>query len=259
MASNLSSIGFTFADAKEFQHVMLDLAPRCIERIGCNVGDYAVWRSRTGAEIWFHLATFGTEDDARDIIGLTPFYEGFSEIAVDVTERLNRPDDNPFEGAFKAWVVDESDGQQLYPVTFDAVDFAAHAGVTLPSRASARITGFARELHVYRDENEFAARPEDAERLPLGPRAFVPIGQFAGLDDAAAPSGPDSSALLTGSVREHSLHTNEVSGETFHWLLVDSLGAAYDIVADTATVNGTIEIGCTVEVTCILIGRLMAD
>ena len=122
MASNLSSIGFSFDSAEEFQATMLRLAPDAVERIGCEAGDYSIWRSRTGAEIWFHLPMLGTEDDARDIAGLTPFYEGVGAIDVEVVARVQRPDDNDFEGALTAHVKDPDGGNEGFPITFDAVD-----------------------------------------------------------------------------------------------------------------------------------------
>lgn len=257
MASNLSCIGFTFANAEEFQRAMLDLAPRCIERVGCTAGDYSIWRSRTGAELWFHLATFGSEDDERDIAGLTPFYEGFSEVTLEVTARVARPDDNPFEGAFHAWVLDET-GAQAYPLTFDAVDFAANEHLKTPFRASARITGFARELRAFADEAAYSrTSANDTQRIPLAARAFVPIGQFAEIDESDDETPPSSTALLTGRVREHTIHTNEASGREFHWLLVDSFEATFDIVADPEIVSGEIAVGGTVEIACVLIGRLL--
>lgn len=260
MSSNLSCIGFTFADAEEFQRTMLDLAPRCIERVGCASGDYSIWRSRTGAEIWFHLAAFGSEDDERDIAGLTPFYEGFSEVPLEVTAGISRPDDNPFEGAFHAWVLDET-GEQAYPITFDAVDFAAHEQRSTPYRASARIIGFARELRAFPDEAAYTdTTAKDPQRIPLAPQAFIPIGQFAeteGEDGEEGEAPPSSTALLTGRVREHTIHTNEASSREFHWLLVDSLAATYDIVADPEIVSGQIAVGGTVEIACVLIGRLL--
>ena len=121
MASNLSALGFEFADAQTFQDTMLNLAAASIEQLDCAAGSYAIWRSRTGAELWFHLTVFGDENDARDIAGLTPWYEGESEIELELVERVARQDDNAFEGAFSARLV----GICL-PLLFSAVDFAAH-------------------------------------------------------------------------------------------------------------------------------------
>lgn len=260
MASNLSSIGFSFADAEAFQRTMIRLAGDAIERVGCEAGDYSIWRSRTGAEIWFHLPFLGTEDQARDIAGLTPFYEGLSAIDLEIVERVNRPDDNPFEGAFTAQVNDPDGSNDGYPITFDAVDFAVHASRELPFRAQARITGFARQLRAFPDAVAYAAdKSGPLGEIALAPQAFIPVGQFseAGGDGAAEPAA--STAIITGRVAEHRRLDNEATGSSFHWLLLESLGATFDIVADLEIVEGEIVDGGTVEVGCVLIGRVLSE
>lgn len=258
MASNLSSIGFSFDSAEEFQATMLRLAPDAVERIGCEAGDYSIWRSRTGAEIWFHLPMLGTEDDARDIAGLTPFYEGVGAIDVEVVARVQRPDDNDFEGALTAHVKDPDGGNEGFPITFDAVDVCVHAGRELPFHARARITGFARHLRAFADEAAHGAdKTGPLGEIGLAPRAFIPVGHFADENESAEPAPPASTALLTGRVSEHRQHVNEATGRTFHWLLVESLAATFDIVADPDIVEGDIVEGGTVEVGCVLIGRLI--
>lgn len=258
MASNLSSIGFIFDSAEAFQNAMVELAPRATERIGCEAGDYSVWRSRTGAEIWFHLPFLGTEDSAQDIAGLTPFYEGISDVAIEVVARVNRPDDNDFEGALTVQVIDPDGSNEGYPITFDAVDFAAHAEVALPFKARARIVGFARHVRAFADEAAYSADTSGPlGDIALAPRAFIPVGQFAESGEGVEMETPASTALLTGFVSEHRRQVNEVTGEAFHWMLVESLAATFDIVADPQTISGAIEVGGTVEVGCVLFGRLI--
>ena len=257
MASNLSAIGFVFDDAESFQETMLRLAPEAVERLGCEAGDYSIWRSHTGAEIWFHLPLLGTEDRAQDIAGLTPFYEGLAEIEIEVAERVNRPDDNGFEGAFTAQVRDPDSDDYAYPITFDAVDFSAHAARELPFGTAARITGFARHVRAFADEAAYASdRSGPGSEIALAPRAFIPVGQ---LEDAPDDAPPASTALLTGRVVEHRHLTNEVTGRQFHWMLVESLAASFDVVADPDSVTGEIVAGGTVEVGCVLIGRLIGE
>jgi hypothetical protein len=239
MASNLSSIGFDFADAADFQAQMIACAAEASERVGCAAGDYSIWRSPTGAQIWFHIPTLGTEDDARDIVGLTPFFEGTSDIALEVVERIVRPDDNAFEGAFRAVVGGPDEG---YPIVFDAVDFAAHAHLALPLRCRARMVGFARTLRAFAHEAAYTEAHSAHGGLALAPRAFVPVGQFT---DGAAPT---SEVLLTGRVAEHHALVNEATGKGFHWLVVESLGASFDIVADMDTPEGDLVVGGNVEV-----------
>lgn len=228
MASNLSSIGFDFGDAEDFQAQMLARAAEAAERVGCGAGDYSIWRSSTGAQIWFHVRPFGTEDDARDIAGLTPFFEGESDVALEIVERIVRPGCNEFEGAFRG-IVGGGDG---HPVVFEAVDFAVHADRTLPLKCRARVVGFATMVRAF---------------LPTGAHP-TPIGE-------QKPATGD--ALLKGRVVEHHELVNEATGRAFHWLLVESLGATFDVVADPEAVEGEIVEGGAVEVGATMIGRLI--
>jgi hypothetical protein len=279
MASNLSTIGLVFKDEAEFASAMVALAGEARERLSCSGGEYAIWRSRTGAEVWFQFSPSGDGNES-EIIGLTPFYEGQSEVAVRVTEAYSRPGDTALEGAFMAWVADgpgdadclessgEWDGEQAgqaggFPLVFDAVDFAAHAERQQPFACRVRLTGFAREVHAYPSADDYA---EAQDRVPqFAPQAFVPVGMFAAAaggesaDDESRDAGepPSSAALLTGEVVEHAILTNETSGRPFHWLLVRSFAADFDIVADPEVVSGEIVGGATVEVACLLFGRLL--
>jgi len=258
MATNLSSIGFSFETAEDFQATMIKLAAGAVERIGCDAGDYSIWRSRTGAEIWFHMPFLGTEDAAQDIAGLTPYYEGLSTIDVEVIERVHRADDNDFEGAMTVQTSDPDGSNDGYPLTFDAVDFATHGARELPFRAQARITGFARQVRAFADEVAYAAdRSGPLGEITLAPRAFIPVGQFGETTESDIPEAAASTALITGFVSEHRCYVNEVTGRTYHWLLVESLAATFDIVADPDIVTGEIVEGGTVEVGCVLIGRLV--
>lgn len=276
MVSNLSTIGFDFDDDEAFRAAMAKLADEATERMTTATGEYAVWRSRTGAEIWFHLAA-ETDDETgeRAIIGLTPFFEGHSDIPVEIGDRIERPDDNAMEGAFSAWVAPDDLGLGAYPIVFDAVDFAAHTDRELPDVWRARIAGFARDLKAYPDEAAFLAA-SDGAGMGLSAQSFIPVGLFNEDEDGdtddeagtmpAADEGelelsdaPQSYAILTGRVAEHVRHINEATGKPFHWLLVESLAATYDVLADPEAVTGDITVGGTVEVACLLFGRILEE
>ena len=235
MANTLASIGFDFTDPAQFQERMLELAAGAIERLSCPPGDYAIWRSRTGAEIWFHLGVFGTEDDARDIHGLTPFFEGASDVAVEITERVQRPDDNPFEGQLVARLclarrrADQPDA----PVagtpadtrfTFDAIDFAAHADRPLPFVCQARLVALASSIRT------------------------ITVGE---------PAGVFSTTRLSGETLEIRRLQNEASGGRFVALVLDCAGTTIDVVAEAGLVPGDLEPGAAIEVDGRLFGRLM--
>jgi hypothetical protein len=258
MVSNLSTIGFEFADDASFQATMQKLAGDAFERLACAEGDYAIWRSRTSAEIWFHITgerqPDGTQKD-RDVIGLTPFFEGVSDVAVEIVETVVRAGDNDFAGAFLAWVdPDEDSGLGAHQIVFDAVDFAAHCDRPLPFMARAKLTGFARSISIVA-ANDAAGNARAASSA----RGFMAIGLFAGRDPHSdePPPAPTSNAVLTGRVVEHSKLANEETGTAFHWLLVETADATFDIVADPELVPLDLAAGVTVQIGCLFFGRIL--
>ena len=226
MASNLSSIGFVFADDAVFRDAVERLAGEAAERLACAAGEYAIWRSRTGAELWFHLAPPDAATLEREIVGLTPFFEGRGEVPLTLTQRLQRPGDNAFEGGWSGWVVAPDSGDYLHPIVFDAVDRAAAADLALPRRVAARITGFARKLDVYASEADYLVA--NADRPQPSALAFLPMGLVAAAasdGEASAALTPASTAIITGRVTDHARLRNEAINRSSPALLSVSVGS----------------------------------
>jgi hypothetical protein len=264
MASNLSTIGFVFPDEASFQGMMLKCAGEAIAGLSCGAqGEYRIWRSRSGAELWFHIGA--GQNGETEILGLTPFFEGQSQVKLKLTEAVHRPDDNPLEGAFYGWVSPDETGEGDYPLVFDAVDFAARSATILPVIETVRIAGFAREVKAFATEADYFAANAAASGPRLAAKSFIPMGLFAAAsaaDDAAATEAmktPSSHALLTGRVLDHRSFTNETTDRPFHWMLVESLSATYDVLADPGIVQGEILPGATVEAVCWLFGRTLQE
>ncbi len=258
MVSNLSTIGFHFDDDDAFRETMQRLTAGAFERLACGPGDYAIWRSRTSAEVWFHLT--GERDGGgaltdNDVAGLTPFFEGLSDVPVEIVEAIVRPGDNEFEGAFLAWVnPDDETGLGAHQIVFDAVDFAAHCDRPIPFKARVRLSGFAREIKIVaKDDKASMARAGSTAR------SFMSIGLFPKLSATAdgASDAPSSNALLTGRVVEQSALTNEETGAGFHWLLVQSPDATFDVLADPELMPETVAVGDVIQVGCLFFGRII--
>lgn len=233
-------------------------------RLACSAGTYGIWKSRSGAEVWFHLGA--SDDGATEILGLTPFYEGQSEVLLKITGTASRDGDNPFEGALKGWVSPDDGSEGSYPIQFEAVDFAAHSEAAWPDLRHVRLTAFAREMQAFSsDEAYYAARgAPDGDSPKLAAHAYIPLGLFAAAidGDGSAPAEaatPESSALLTGTILEHRTLTNESTGQDFVWLLVQSLEATFDIVADPAVITGELTDGGTIEAAVIMFGRVLDE
>lgn len=258
MASNLSTIGFAFANEDEFRRTMIECAANASANVDCTGGTYGIWRSRSGAEIWFHLGK--AADGEVEIFGLTPYFGGVSEVALKITAPIKRASDNGFEGAFHAWVTTQEGREETYPLVFDAVDFAAYKYTTWPTQARANLCGFARDLTAFPDEAAYYAARKGGEDPQLSSKAFIPIGlvasEHSGEREDSGAQEPASTALLTGRVAEYRRLTNEATGCQFDWMLVETLEATFDIVADPGIVSGTIVDGGTIETTVLLFGRL---
>lgn len=251
----MSTIGFTFASDEEFRDTMIRLVTEAREYHAAPPGEYAIWRSRTGAEIWFHIE--GADQvgvNERMIAGLSPFFESGTATQLVLTGVVRRDGDNQFEGAFAATLGGTGDAAG-YPLVFDAVNFAIHADRKLPTRRKVRLTGFARELKAFPTEDAYYAAQT---RQPVfASRSFVPIGMFTGTAGAPSGSPPSSHAALTGQVRETRMLENEATGRSFVWLSVESLDLVIDVVADPEVVTGEVVAGATVEFIALLFGRIM--
>lgn len=266
MASNLSTIGFVFDNQDSFQDAMMQCASAASARLPCDNGEYGIWRSRTGAQVWFHFGQ--SESGEVEIFGLSPFFEGKSSVRLQVSNVVQRRGDNAFEGAFHGWVNPDAQGKGSYPLVFDAVDFASRSGGEFPTLHNVRIAAFARELTAYGDDAAFVASQQDGDGLKFAPQAFIPTGLFAASQaEGAAGNGasiadnsakPTATALLTGKVLEHSKLRNEATSRDFHWLVVETLdNVVIDVVADPGVVKGEIADGSTIETSVLLFGRFL--
>ena len=133
---------------------------------------------------------------SREILGITPFFDGSSEISLNITERINRPDDNAFEGAYQAWVGVGEQGAAGgdYPLVFDAVDFAAFGSQNLPATCRARICGFCRELKAFGDEAAF--NDSQSEGPGFAAQSFFPVGLFTESENRCRPIHYTPGALV---------------------------------------------------------------
>ncbi|MEO1206899.1 MAG: hypothetical protein AAFV45_11260 [Pseudomonadota bacterium] len=285
MVSNMSSLGFAVSNEHELQALVVKLAGEASAGLTTSVGDYRIWRSRTGAELWFHVANTSapstaasasgqSQPEEREIVGLTPFFEGKSSVLANITTRFQRDGDTPFEGALQAWVLpaanpskyteggrstgtaDDDDDDGVYPIVFDCVEYAAHAASTAPSKCNIRLAGFAREVSAYPNEAAFD-EAQSASPHPLAAQSFFPVGMFAAASgDSQSPS---SHAMFAGEVLETAQFINEETKNPYQWMLVKSLEATFDVVADPSCITGTVEPGAIVQVACWMFGRILPE
>lgn len=240
---------------------MMTCASRAGAMLPCAAGQYGIWQSASGAQLWFHLGA--SESGEVEIMGLTPYFEGKSTAVVVLSEIVRRDGDNAFEGALQGMLqAADAAGGDAYPVAFEAVDFAVACEGTLPRRQTVRLAAFARDMTAFANDEAFYAAQDAGAEPKLAAQSFIPIGLFAAATAGEAGPGetgvPASMALFTGRVADHNVLRNDDTQHDFHWLVVETLEATLDVVADPAVVKGEIAEGAIVEVSALMFGRILA-
>ncbi|HEY8563642.1 MAG TPA: hypothetical protein VIL74_24900 [Pyrinomonadaceae bacterium] len=250
--SNLSDIGFPTPDEQSINEMIMHVLE--VAKPAQNArGFYLVYTDSSGAEIYLQ-GNFNQE-----LVGFNPHFAGKSRRRVGLTRAIER-DSSDLDGGFHAWANPSDENVDVsgeYPFVFDVPDFRAVEIADLPRVAEIQLTAFAsNDFKVYASEEDYQ-NAQDSE-LKYAPKMFVPVGlfDFNGKDwDENDPPRPVGK--LAGEIREFELKTNELSGEKFYWLLVETHGGAVDVVVDPKYVPDEPVIGGTVSGTFWLSGKIL--
>lgn len=176
---------------------------------------------------------------------MVPHFVGNSNVRVHLEETHAYKGDSPFEGCFEAMnaPVDSSEGAAAeYPILFIAPDMDQQAVEPFPRDASVQIAALAEAVKVFEDRDEY----DDSQELlkdtlilgkpiRIAPRSFFPLGLM--------PKDPEAAPLpfagLSGYVKSTEARENPITGVRLRWVLAESIGATYDLVAREETFTRT--------------------
>ena len=226
--SHFSTIGIRVETEDEFKSLANQMASQA-RSIDVPEGRYLHWSSPSGAEVWIQL------DNNHHLIGMTPHFAGKSQLRAGITARLNRPEDTALDGAFHAWAdpADTDPTSGLYQFVFDSPDFCRHATLALPSVVQVQLAAFAHEIAIFDSVN--ACNSTQTDEPQVASRSFIPSGFFA--PHAGSTELPQAHASLSGHILQADRLINDLSGHSFYWALVDSLGGLFDVVIDPKLVE----------------------
>jgi hypothetical protein len=229
MPSHFSTIGFSL----DSQEDLVDLAQQIsgqAQALPVKRGQYLRWTGAGGEELWLQI------DESGDLIGMNPHFNGKASMQVRLDARVHRDSDTALDGAFEGWAMPDADpaGQGAYPFVFDSPDSATYGDLSLPGMAEVQVAAFAHEAWFHESPAAYA-ESQAAEKFKFASQSFIPSGSFA--PDGTKTDPPEAMAIFAGHVKEASTRKNSITGASFYWALVDSLGGLHDVVIDRSLLS----------------------
>jgi hypothetical protein len=247
--SNLSNIGFNVTSQEGFQELLSTIYQVSLP-LQTKEGIYNIYTDGSGAQMYIQFNT------KNECIGANPHYVGKSKRTVCLTDAFERPE-SELDGAFHCWAAPSEVNNPTsgaYPFVFDSPEFKTIGTIDFPQNADIQLAGFAHELSVYSSENEFAEH--QTGEVKWATQSFIPSGLFYS-DEGKEPEVPQATGILTGTIKEFERKKNELTGEAFYWLLVDTLGGEIDVVADLRFFDREPQRGGVIQGVFWLSGRLL--
>lgn len=239
---------------------ILDLAANRSRLVGAGKGNYRVWRSAQGAELWFHypqrvstrpaekaLPANTAADAPERPVAITPFHRGLSKCALRVGRYLPVDRLNPLAGSCMAWLPPHAEGAQEQVVVLELAPFGLQPLRAPPYRTTAQIVFFAHAAWAFPDLTEYGRRTPSNRRLLYG--SVSPVSETDVPEvKVSTRKSPLSLTLATGVVRRAIRHINPVTREPYYWLLLETRRGSFDVVVNPAQIEGDISEGHIVQV-----------
>lgn len=196
-------------------------------------GTYVVY-SAGGAELWTQL------DPRNSIIGCNPHFAGSGRMLAEITEFMPAAS-GPLDGAVHCWVVG-ADREQVYPCIVDVPNFRSlESRLDVPAQVELQVSAFAHRLTCYADDQAFAKAQESewkgSRAKGYAAESFIPSGMFR--TDPSDTNPPRAEAIFAGHIEQAAKLENPVTGEEYHHLVVKTLEATIDVVAEPVVLRGT--------------------
>ena len=252
MHPHLSAIGFVAQEMDDIP-ALADLAAQASTPVEVRGGYcYLHWAGKSGAEMWLQLSR-----DSK-LTGLMPHFAGLSRVRIALLELIEREDAGELDQAYYAWAEPEpGEEHRTFPFVFDCPNPRVHSDLPCPTVATVQLTAFPFDITLYPTVAAFEADGgDDVEEGSDDPTSFDSIGLAA--SDGTSLRTAEALAMITGVVKEAATHRNELTGESFHWALIECMRTQIDVVIDPRTVSEAPQVGGVVTGLFSLSGRFLA-
>ncbi|MFM9939268.1 MAG: hypothetical protein ACKVP7_07220 [Hyphomicrobiaceae bacterium] len=234
-------------------------------RINCLLGQYRVWQSIQGAEIWFQypapLDDLKTARDPRlfhhinDLKGISVFHRGAGSIRMHLVQSVHVSRTNRLDGMCHAHLPAKSGKGRTVPFKFEHIGFALDP-VMAPTLARVQITGLAHKARAFASEAEYLASASSKRLIGRGALMQVEPNEVPDVD-LIYQTKPGALWLVTGIIRRSIRMTNPETGAPYVWILLETDRGDFDIVVNPEKVSGDTSTGHTLLAVVSMAGRIL--
>jgi len=219
--SDLSNIGFNIESEEQFREIV-EKSFESATTIEVPWGSYIHFVDPSGAEFWTQLNL------ENEFIGFHPHFHGMSRRPVSIVREIEG-EESDLDGMFYAWAnPSESDDPESgeYPFVFNVPDIKALPEMNYPRNVDIQLSAFAIEFEFYPNEDDYYGSED--EEVQFAVESFMPVGLYNFEDEDETP---EAYAVFSGIITQSEKRKNEMTGEEFYWMLVETLGGEVDVVA----------------------------
>lgn len=266
MSTRLHALGFASEWTPEMLSLIEKLAENKSKLVGGAKGNYRLWRSQQGAELWFHYparkgATRTSRAEQPELplperpVAVTPFHRGLSNCQVRIGRYLAIDRINPLEGSCMAWLPAPAGGGREQVMVLELAPYGLHALRTPAYETTAQIVCFAHAVWAYPDGAAYSRETPSNRRIRVG--SINPITE-ADVPEVKLSyrQSPITLGLATGIVRRAIRHINPATREPYYWMLLETKRGTIDVVANPTQVSGDISEGNVAQVCGSFLARL---
>lgn len=241
--------------------LMTVIAREKTRRVAGRWGEYRVWRSPAGAEIWLHYPARtraragGGESKPLDLVedlkGFTVFHAGRGRVALELAEMRQSGID-----PLGAVCVEAARARGQPRLGFEVVGYAALD--QMPRQAELQLCALAYRLWAFPSESAYFAGVASQRLIAPGALARIEPG-----DVPEARQGYRAKRgtlwLLSGRVRASMRLLNPLTHVPYYWLLVETDRGVLDVVVNSERIDGDVSTGHIVQVVGTMAGRVLSS
>lgn len=267
MSTRLHALGFASEWTPELLKQIEGLASTKSKLVGAAKGNYRVWRSQQGAELWFHYPKRPASSSASSAKGaaakpiverpvaVTPFHRGLSSCQIRIGRYLSLDRVNPLEGSVMAWLQAPASGGHEQVIVLELAPYGLQPLRSPPHATTAQIVCFAHAVWAFKDAATYSRETPGNRRIH--------VGSVSPTTEADVPEvklnyrqSPITLGLAVGTVRRAIRHINPETREPYYWMLLETKRGTIDVIANPAQVQGDISEGNVAQVLGSFLARL---